>query len=188
MYLSLAFLLLAQQQQQQQQQTDSVVVTGTYQPIGIDEMDRAVRSLPVRKLELLSITLSDFLRLDSSLDLRSRARNGLQADLSIRGGSFGWRVPVRFCPIKKQKSWCGMLSREAGDGEGRGIRFSPESIRRTVALKACRTERVCVVNANRNDDRRWNVNVNRLGNENRWNAENRVFSRNSSVFSRQAQP
>ncbi|MDP3962396.1 MAG: hypothetical protein Q8Q03_00810 [bacterium] len=36
---------------------------------------------------------------------------------------------------------------------------------------------VSVVNVNRNDGQ-WNVNVNRLDNDNRWNVENRVFVRN----------
>jgi hypothetical protein len=36
---------------------------------------------------------------------------------------------------------------------------------------------VSVVNMNRND-RQWNVNVNRLGNDNEWNAGNRFFFRN----------
>lgn len=36
---------------------------------------------------------------------------------------------------------------------------------------------VSVVNANRND-RQWNVNVNRLDNDNVWNADNRFFFRN----------
>lgn len=37
---------------------------------------------------------------------------------------------------------------------------------------------VSVVNANRNDNGQWNVNVNRLGNDNAWNDENRFFFRN----------
>lgn len=44
--------------------------------------------------------------------------------------------------------------------------------------------RVSVVNVNRND-RRWNVNANRLDNPNRWNAENRFFSRNYFISSAQ---
>jgi iron complex outermembrane receptor protein len=48
-----------------------------------------VRSVDVERLRLLSNTFADLLRLDSSLDLRQRAPNTLQGDLSIRGGSFG---------------------------------------------------------------------------------------------------
>jgi Outer membrane cobalamin receptor protein len=48
-----------------------------------------VRSVDLEKLRLLSNTFADILRLDSSLDLRERAPNSLQGDLSIRGASFG---------------------------------------------------------------------------------------------------
>ena len=41
--------------------------------------------------------------------------------------------------------------------------------------------KVFVVNANRNDDGQWNVNVNDLDNDNQWNDENRVFLRNSFI-------
>ena len=40
-------------------------------------------------LHLTSSTFFDLLQLDSSLDLEERAPNGIQADLSIRGSSFG---------------------------------------------------------------------------------------------------
>ncbi len=66
-----------------------VVVTGYFEPIPLEEADRAIRAIDVKKLELVSNTFADFLRLDSSLDLRQRAAGGLQSDLSIRGGSFG---------------------------------------------------------------------------------------------------
>jgi iron complex outermembrane recepter protein len=68
---------------------EQVVVTGTYDPIPLEEADRAVRSLDVRGLELVSNTWVDLLKLDASLDLRQRAPNGVQGDLSIRGGTFG---------------------------------------------------------------------------------------------------
>jgi iron complex outermembrane receptor protein len=66
-----------------------VVVTGTFQPLPLEEADRPVRVLDTRGMALVSNTFADFLRLDSSLDLRQRAPNGLQGDLSIRGGGFG---------------------------------------------------------------------------------------------------
>jgi iron complex outermembrane receptor protein len=73
---------------------DVVVVTGTYEPVPLDEADRAVRALPVGPEErLLAGSVADFLRLDPSLDLQARAPNGVQSDLSIRGGSFG-QTPV----------------------------------------------------------------------------------------------
>src|SRR6266849_6785280 len=67
---------------------ETVIVTGVYEPLAIDEVDRSVRVLQVKGQELLSNTWVDFLRLDPSLDVRSRAPNGIQADLSVRGGTF----------------------------------------------------------------------------------------------------
>jgi iron complex outermembrane receptor protein len=68
---------------------DTIVVTGTYEPLPLDEADRPVRSIDVKNIELVSNTYADLLRLDSSLDLRQRGGNGIQGDLSIRGGGFG---------------------------------------------------------------------------------------------------
>jgi iron complex outermembrane receptor protein len=73
----------------QQPRHETVVVTGTADPLPLDEVDRSVSVLAVRDLSLVANTLPDFLRLDSSLDLQERAPNGVQSDLSIRGGSFG---------------------------------------------------------------------------------------------------
>ena len=64
-------------------------MTGVYDPLELDEVDRSVLVLPVKRDELLSNTWVDFLRLDSSLDLGERAPDGVQSDLSIRGGTFG---------------------------------------------------------------------------------------------------
>ena len=44
----------------------------------------------------------DFLRLDPSLDLQQRAPDGVQADLSIRGGAFGVR-PDRAPPRRDRR-------------------------------------------------------------------------------------
>jgi iron complex outermembrane receptor protein len=71
------------------QQHETVVVTGTYEPLSIEEIDRAIRVLPVRDSGLVLNTLSDVFRLDPSIDLRERAPDGVQGDLSIRGASFG---------------------------------------------------------------------------------------------------
>jgi iron complex outermembrane recepter protein len=72
------------------QHRETVVVTGTFEPIPLEETDRAVRVVPLDAARrLLAPSLADLLRLDPSLDLRSRAPGGVQADLSIRGGSFG---------------------------------------------------------------------------------------------------
>jgi iron complex outermembrane receptor protein len=72
-----------------QPQHETVVVTGTYDPVSLDEIDRAITVLPARNMTLLTDNLVDLLRLDSSLDLQERAPGGVQTDLSIRGGSFG---------------------------------------------------------------------------------------------------
>jgi iron complex outermembrane receptor protein len=66
-----------------------VVVTGHAEPVPLEEADRPVQVLDAKKLRLLSNNAADLLRLDSSLDLRARGANGVQSDLSIRGGSFG---------------------------------------------------------------------------------------------------
>ena len=68
---------------------DVVIVTGTYDPLPLEEADRPVRAIDVRKLSLLTNSFADLFRLDSSLDLRQRAPNGIQGDLSIRGAGFG---------------------------------------------------------------------------------------------------
>jgi iron complex outermembrane receptor protein len=70
-------------------QKESVVVTGTYEPLSLEEIDRAIRVLPIRAENLLLNSLVDALHLDPSLDLRQRAPDGIQGDLSIRGSSFG---------------------------------------------------------------------------------------------------
>lgn len=71
------------------QQSQNVIVTGTYEPIPLEESERAVRAIAARPLIPLSASVVDFLHLDPSLDLRGRAPNGVQSGLSIRGGSFG---------------------------------------------------------------------------------------------------
>lgn len=68
---------------------DSIVVTGSYEPLPLDEAERSVGVTPVRGQTLLFNTFIDVLKLDPSLDLRQRGPNGLQADLSIRGSTFG---------------------------------------------------------------------------------------------------
>jgi iron complex outermembrane receptor protein len=73
----------------QQTSTETVVVTGTFEPLTLEEIDRAIRVLPVRGNTLMFDTLVDLLRLDPSLDLGERAPEGVQTDLSIRGSNFG---------------------------------------------------------------------------------------------------
>ena len=65
-----------------------MVVTGTFQPLSLDEMDRAITVLPARANDLVLNALVDVLRADPALDLQERAPNGVQTDLSIRGGTY----------------------------------------------------------------------------------------------------
>ncbi|MEZ5354725.1 MAG: TonB-dependent receptor [Bryobacteraceae bacterium] len=70
--------------------TDSVVVTGVYEPVATDEADRAVRTIPATdEQRVLTHTVIDFLNRDSSVDLRQRGQNNIQTDVSIRGSTFG---------------------------------------------------------------------------------------------------
>jgi iron complex outermembrane receptor protein len=86
----LAGLLFQQPPAQTQPVQDSLVVTGTYQPIPLNESDRSVTLLPLTpKTVLLYNTVNDLFKLDPSLDLQQRAPNNIQGDLSIRGGTFG---------------------------------------------------------------------------------------------------
>ncbi len=68
---------------------ETIVVTGSFTPIPLEESDRAVDSLNVAASPLLHNTFTDYLKLLPSLDLRQRGQNGIQGDLSIRGGTFG---------------------------------------------------------------------------------------------------
>lgn len=79
---------LASAQPAPQPQHDSIVITGTYDPVSLDEVDRSITVLPARNMMLLLDNLVDLLRLDPSLDLGERAPGGVQTDLSIRGGNF----------------------------------------------------------------------------------------------------
>ena len=90
--LLLLFPLLAAVGQSQQQPPpvhETIVVTGAYEPLPLDEIDRAVLVLPVRTDNLVFNSLADVLRQDPSIDLQARAPDGVQNDLSIRGSSFG---------------------------------------------------------------------------------------------------
>jgi iron complex outermembrane recepter protein len=93
--------LLAQQNSPDTQKTDqqsipnqkppvhleTVVVTGTWQAVPLEESDRSVSVYPLHDSFLLFGSIADALDLDSSVQVQARAPNGLQGDLSIRGGS-----------------------------------------------------------------------------------------------------
>ncbi len=68
----------------------TVIVTGTYDPIPLQESDRDVTVETITpERALLSNTIVDFLKLDSSIDLQQRAPNDVQSDISLRGTTFG---------------------------------------------------------------------------------------------------
>ncbi|HXW13515.1 MAG TPA: TonB-dependent receptor [Terriglobia bacterium] len=67
---------------------ETIVVTGVYEPLPLGEVDRPVTQIDIRSNELVSNSLEDFLRLDSSVDLQERGVNGTQADVAMRGGTF----------------------------------------------------------------------------------------------------
>jgi iron complex outermembrane recepter protein len=68
---------------------ETVTVTGTYEPLSLEEIDRSLSVLETRERTTVLNTLADLLRLDPALDLRQRAPGGIQGDLSIRGSSAG---------------------------------------------------------------------------------------------------
>ena len=72
------------------QKTETVIVTGTAEPIPLSEADRDIDVLPLppQQRPLLQ-SWFDLLQADPTLDLRQRAPGSFQADLSIRGATFG---------------------------------------------------------------------------------------------------
>jgi iron complex outermembrane receptor protein len=69
--------------------TTVVVVTGTFEPAPLEEVDRAVGVIEVGKEAPLHHYWTEALQSDASLDLRQRGGNGVQGDLSVRGSTFG---------------------------------------------------------------------------------------------------
>jgi len=87
--LSLAAAALASEPQPPERR-DVVVVTGAFEPVALEEIDRSLTVVDASgERQLLANTLADFLQLDPSVDLRQRGPNLIQADVSIRGGTFG---------------------------------------------------------------------------------------------------
>ena len=71
-------------------QQETLVVTGTAEPIPLAELDRDVSSITVPAKERpLYDSWFDLLNLDPALDLQIRAPGGFLGDLSIRGATFG---------------------------------------------------------------------------------------------------
>ncbi|HLH09900.1 MAG TPA: TonB-dependent receptor [Terriglobales bacterium] len=68
--------------------TQTVIVTGSFEPIPLQESNRWVVSFNTQQYPLLYDSFVDYLSQDSSVDLQQRAPGGVQADLSIRGSTF----------------------------------------------------------------------------------------------------
>src|SRR5579862_8036325 len=66
----------------------TVIVTGTFQPIPLEESNRSVVSLDTQQSPLLYNSFVDYLNQDASIDLQQRGPDGVQSDLSIRGSTF----------------------------------------------------------------------------------------------------
>ncbi|MDE1178521.1 MAG: hypothetical protein PW789_18260 [Edaphobacter sp.] len=63
--------------------SDAVTVTTSIPPIPLSESNRSVVTMDTREQPLLYNNVTDYMRQDTSLNLQSRAANGVQADLSI---------------------------------------------------------------------------------------------------------
>ena len=74
---------------QQPEEKTVIVVTGTFEPAPLEEIDRSVDVIAVRDEAPLLHYWTDALQSDASLDLRQRGQNGVQGDLSVRGSTFG---------------------------------------------------------------------------------------------------
>lgn len=67
----------------------TITITGTFEPLPLEESNRSVCSFETTKTSDLATSFVDYLHQDSSVDLQEREVNGVQADLSVRGSSFG---------------------------------------------------------------------------------------------------
>jgi iron complex outermembrane receptor protein len=66
-----------------------IAVTGTYTPVPVENIDRSLDVIDTREDSLLYNNWTDYLHADPSIDLQQRGPNDVQADLSIRGSTFG---------------------------------------------------------------------------------------------------
>jgi vitamin B12 transporter len=68
---------------------EEIVVSAQKSPVLYSNLSRAVTVLDIKEIELLPAgNVSDVLKNISSVDLRERGVEGMQADISVRGGSF----------------------------------------------------------------------------------------------------
>jgi outer membrane cobalamin receptor len=68
--------------------TESVIVTGTYAPVPVEDIDRSVSIADVRGNSNLYQHWIDLLAINPSVDIQQRSPDDVQADLSIRGSTF----------------------------------------------------------------------------------------------------
>src|SRR5579859_6360606 len=66
-----------------------VVVTGTLIPVPLGEVNRSVSAIQIAETPVPYNHWIDAMQWDPSIDLRQRAPNDVQLDVSIRGSSFG---------------------------------------------------------------------------------------------------
>lgn len=69
--------------------SETIVVIGTFAPAPETEINRSITIINFSQQDLLYKNWVDSLALVPSIDLRQRAANDIQGDLSIRGSSFG---------------------------------------------------------------------------------------------------
>ncbi len=74
-------LAVAQKQTTPPPLRQTVVVTGNWEPIPLEESDRSVNSYSLKDSFLLFGSLADGLDLDSSVQVQSRAPGGIQGDI-----------------------------------------------------------------------------------------------------------
>lgn len=64
---------------------ETIVVTGTFAPTPMEDVDRAVTVIDAKAAPLLYTNWVNYLAMDPSVDLQQRAPGDVQADLTIRG-------------------------------------------------------------------------------------------------------
>jgi iron complex outermembrane recepter protein len=71
------------------QDKQTVVVTGTFAPTPMEDVDRSVTVIDAKEAPLLYTNWTNYLGMDPSVNLQQRAPGDVQADLTIRGSTFG---------------------------------------------------------------------------------------------------
>lgn len=94
LFLFVSVFAFFQQSQRCSSQTvsapgDTVSVTGSFEPVPLSEGNRSVVLFDASSDPELHTSILEYLQLDSSLDLQQRGTADVQADLSVRGSSFG---------------------------------------------------------------------------------------------------